>query len=333
MRSPGARYLVAPDSFKGTLDAPQVAGAIGAGLIAGGAASTDLCPAADGGEGTMDLLATALGGRYLTQRVHDPLGRPRTARFAVLSDGETAIVDASEASGLALVGPQDRDPESASTVGTGELVAAAIAAGAGRIVVAAGGSATTDGGAGAIEAIERAGGLRGARVLVLCDVETPFERAAIVYGPQKGADAAAVSRLTARLERQATSLPRNPTGVPMTGCAGGLSGGLWAAFGAELRAGAPYVFELLDLPARLTRCDAVVTGEGRLDSQSFSGKVVGALAELCRDSGAELNVIAGTSRFDPEEVQGFGISSLRLAGTPEEITEAARLIAAGGPAR
>jgi glycerate kinase len=117
----------------------------------------------------------------------------------------------------------------------------------------------------------------------------------------------------------------------MTGCAGGLSGGLWAALGAELHPGAPYVFELVDLPARLARCDAAVSGEGRLDRQSFSGKVVGALAELCRDSDTELHVIVGASRMDPEDVRGLGIASVRLAGTLAEITEAASRIATAPP--
>ncbi len=333
VRSPGARYLVAPDSFKGTLDAPEVAAAIGAGLIAGGAASIDLCPVADGGEGTMDLLSGALGGRVLTALARDPLGRPRKARFLLLENGRTAVVESAEASGLALVAPGERDPELASTEGTGELVAAAITAGAGRVLVAAGGTATTDGGTGAIAAIERAGGLRGARIEVLCDVETPFELAAVTFGPQKGADDRAVRRLSARLERQAASFARDPTGVSMTGCAGGLSGGLWAALGARLRAGARYVFELLDLPARLARCDAAVSGEGRLDSQSFSGKVVGALAELCRESGTELHVIAGASQVDSGRVRELGIASLRLARTVEEIREAGRRVGAGERAR
>jgi glycerate kinase len=328
VRSRGARYLVAPDSFKGTLAAPEVAAAIEAGLVAGGAGSVDVCPVADGGEGTMDLLAGAVGGRLLTRRVPDPLGRPREARFLLLEGAQTAIVEVAEASGLALVEPGERDPELATTAGTGELVAAAIAVGARRVLVAAGGSATTDGGAGAIEAIERAGGLHGAQVEVLCDVQTPFERAAIVYGPQKGADEAAVGRLTSRLERQAADLPRNPTGIPMTGCAGGLSGGLWAALGAELHAGAEYVFALLGVPARLSRCDAVVTGEGRLDSQSLSGKVVGALTDLCHEFGAELHVIAGASSIGHEDAQRLGISSLQLAGAPEEIRVAGGRIAA-----
>jgi glycerate kinase len=113
----------------------------------------------------------------------------------------------------------------------------------------------------------------------------------------------------------------------MTGCAGGLSGGLWAAFGAELRAGAEYVFALLDVPARLSRCDAAVTGEGRFDSQSLSGKVIGALADLCRDSGTELHVIAGASTLDATSATGLGICSLQLAGTRDGIRDAARRVA------
>jgi glycerate kinase len=327
MPSPGARFLVAPDSFKGTLGAPEVADAIGAGLLAGGAGQIDLCPIADGGEGTMEVLVAALGGRLLTRRVHDPLGRLVKARFALLAGGRVAAVDTAEASGLGLVAPEERDPERASTVGTGELVAAAIAAGASRVLVGAGGSATTDGGAGAIEAIERAGGLRGARIEVLCDVETPFERAATVYGPQKGADEAAVRRLSARLEGQAAALARDPTGIPMTGCAGGLSGGLWAALEAELRPGAACVFELLAVPARVAACDAAVSGEGRLDSQSFAGKAVGALAGLCRETATELHLIVAASEIGRRRAAELGIASVRLAGTREAIRVAARELA------
>jgi len=168
---------------------------------------------------------------------------------------------------------------------------------------------------------------------VLCDVETPFERAAAVFGAQKGADDAAVRRLTARLEAQAAEFDRDPTGVPMTGAAGGLSGGLWAAFDATLRPGAPYLFSLLELPARLAACDAVVTGEGRLDSQSFAGKVVGALVDLCREAATELHVIAGASSFDPSRAEELGISSLQLAGTLDEIRQAGQRIATGKAAR
>ncbi len=169
----------------------------------------------------------------------DPLGRPVRAGFALIEDGGTAIVEMAAASGLRADDEAERDPWAASTHGTGELIAAAAQAGAQVILVAVGGSATTDGGTGAIEAIEEAGGLRGAQIVVLCDVRTPLERAAKVFGPQKGADAEMVARLTARLDELAAGLPRDPRGVPMTGAAGGLAGGLWAAFRAVLEPGAP----------------------------------------------------------------------------------------------
>ena len=148
------RFLVAPDSFKGTFEAAEVAEAIAAGIEAAGG-EADRCPVADGGEGTMAVLLEALGGELRTAQVHDPLRRPIEASFALLGDGETAIVEIAQASGLPLLAPEERDPERADTYGTGELIAAAIAAGARRVLVAAGGSATTDGGRGAIEALRQ----------------------------------------------------------------------------------------------------------------------------------------------------------------------------------
>src|SRR4051794_27289975 len=180
--------LVAPDSLKGTFSAAQVAGAIGRGLERAGLMPPDLCPVADGGEGTLDALLTQLGGELAAADAHDPLGRPVKAHFALLEGGGTALVEMAAASGLGLVAEAERDPWAASTHGTGELIAAAVEAGADVVLVAVGGSATTDGGAGALEAIDEAGGLRGARIVVLCDVRTPFEAAAKVFGPQKGAD-------------------------------------------------------------------------------------------------------------------------------------------------
>ena len=147
----------------------------------------------------MDVLLERLGGELVTLIASDPLGRPVEASFALVAGGDTALVEVAQASGLALVAPAERDAEAASSAGTGELVAAAIGAGARRVLVAAGGSATTDGGLGALGAIEAAGGLRGARIVVLCDVRTPFELAAATFAPQKGADGAAVKRLERRL--------------------------------------------------------------------------------------------------------------------------------------
>ena len=327
--APGApRYLAAPDSFKGTFDATTVAGAIVRGLTAGGV-EADPCPVADGGEGTMDVLLAALGGQRVPAKVRDPLGRRIDASFALLEGGRTAVVEVAQASGLALVAPAERDPERASSAGTGELIAAAIDAGARRVLVAAGGSATTDGAAGAIEALEARGGPRGAALEVICDVETPFERAAEVFGPQKGAGPEAVRRLAERLRLQALALLRDPTGVPMTGSAGGLSGGLWAAFDARLRRGAMFVLDAVGFDARLRDATAVISGEGRLDQQSFCGKVASAIAERCRAAGVDLHLIVGRNDLAPERLGGLGVASVQEAETLEAIASAATRIAAG----
>ncbi len=320
------RFLVAPDSFKGTFSAVEVAGAIAAGLEAAGA-EADVCPVADGGEGTMEALLAARGGSRHRAHVHDPLGRPIEAEYALLDDGAVAVLDTAAASGLPLLAAAERDAERASTAGTGELIAAAIEAGAQTILVAAGGSATSDGGLGAIEALRASGGPRGARLEVLCDVRTPFEDAARVFGPQKGADAAAVERLSDRLQRLAADLPRDPRGVPMTGCAGGLSGGLWAAFDAGLRSGADYVLGLLEFERRLGEADAAISGEGALDAQSLEGKALGSIGSICARAGKDLHVVVGRDDLDRELIGDLPISSIRVAGTLEALAAAGREIA------
>lgn len=320
------RFLVAPDSFKGTLSAPEVARALAAGLAAGGA-EADLCPVADGGEGTAEAVRSALGGELRSAPAHDPLGRPIEASFALVEDGATAVIDTAAASGLPLVSAAERDAEAASTYGTGELIAAAVAAGAQRVLLAAGGSATTDGGAGAIEALRERGGLGAARLEVLCDVRTAFEDAARVFAPQKGADAAAVARLGERLERLAGELPRDPRGVPMSGCAGGLSGGLWAAFDAGLRPGADFVLDLLDFDRRLGEADAAIAGEGRIDSQSLEGKIVGQIAERCARARRDLHVVVGRDELDRAALGDLPIRSIREAGTLEALRAAGRELA------
>lgn len=317
--------LVCPDAFKGTLRAVEVAAAVGRGLERGGLGPPDLCPVADGGEGTMEVLLTALGGQTAGATVTDPLGRPVAAGYALIEDGGTAIVEVAQASGLALGGGR---AEEASTRGTGELIAHAIAAGAEVVLVAAGGSATTDGGAGAIAAIEEAGGLRGSTLVVLCDVRTPFEEAAVRFGPQKCADPEAVRRLTARLHALADRWNADPRGVPMTGAAGGLSGGLWAAFAARLEAGAPFVLDALGFDERLAAAAAVVTGEGRLDATTLDGKAVAELAGRARRAGRALHVIAGSSALTPADRDALGPASVRIAPTLAEIEAAAEQLAA-----
>lgn len=309
------RFLVAPDSFKGTFDAFAVAEAIAAGIEAGGGAA-DRCPVADGGEGTMAVLLAALGGERRRVAVHDPLRRPIEASFALLGDGGTAVVETAEASGLDLVAPAERDAERADTFGSGELIAAAVASGARKVLVAVGGSATTDGGKGALEALREAGALEAAAVEVLCDVQPPYEDAARLFAPQKGADHAAVERLSARLDQLANELPRDPRGVPMTGCAGGLSGALWA-HGAKLRPGAAFVLAAIGFDSRLAAADAVVSGEGRFDAHSLRGKVVGEIASRCARAGKSLHLVVGGVRLDDDPPAA--VSSIAQAESLEEL--------------
>ena len=284
------RLLVAPDSFKGTFSAVDVAEAIGRGAARAGA-MVDLCPVADGGEGTME----ALGGRTLCGRAHDPLGRPIEAAYSVLDD-RRAVVEMAAASGLGLLADDERDPWAASTYGTGELIRAAVDAGAPEVLVAVGGSATVDGGRGALEAI----GELDASIVVLCDVQTPWECCAEVFGPQKGADPQMVRRLAERLDVFARELPRDPRGVAMTGAAGGLSGGLWAGLGASLVPGAPYVLDVVGFDERLHAADAVIAGEGKLDSQSLMGKIVGEIASRARQAKKPVHAIVGVDALDDE---------------------------------
>src|SRR3954453_4084304 len=202
---PERPVLVAPDKFKGTFSAPQVAGAIGRGLERAGLMPPDLCPLGDGGDGTLDALLTQLGGELIAHTARGPLGDPVKSAYALIEDGGTAIVEMAMASGLSLV--THKDAWAASTYGTGELIAAAAQAGAAVILVAVGGAATAGGGAGAIEAIEAAGGIGKAQIVILSDVRTPFEDAPRVFGPQKGADEAMVRKLERRLDELAQTLP------------------------------------------------------------------------------------------------------------------------------
>jgi glycerate kinase len=310
--------LVAPDSFKGTLSAAQVAEAIGRGLSAVGLAA-DLCPIADGGEGTLDALVAPRYRRRVI--VSDPLGRPVVAEYGLT--GTTAVVETAAASGLTLVETAERHPVAASTAGTGELIAAAIGAGARTIYVGVGGSATTDGGAGAIAAIVAAGGTRGAHLVVLCDVRTPFEDAARVFGPQKGAGPEEVGQLTARLRAQALELRKDPTGRPMTGAAGGLAGGLWATFGAELVPGAGRVLDHVEFDERCRSSRAVITGEGRLDDQSLEGKAVCEVTQRARRCEVPCHALVGRAALGGAASHRLGLSSVMEAGTLAKLERAA----------
>jgi glycerate kinase len=324
--SPATRVLIAPDSFKGTFTAAEVAAAIGAGALGAGV-DVDLAPVADGGEGTMAILVDALGGRTETAAVTGPLGQRVTARYGLLDGGSTAVIEAAEACGLSLSPAGELDAEMASTRGVGELLLIARRRGARRMLVTVGGSATTDGGRGALDAIRVGGGLGGVELEVLCDVSVAFENAARIFAPQKGASPAAVARLTDRLERQAAQLPKDPRGVPMTGAAGGLSGGLWAALGATLRPGADYVLDAIEIDERLSRSAAVVTGEGRLDEQSLQGKLVGAIAARARRAGVRIHAVVGSTALAPADARSLGLASVREAPTLADMKRAGRDVA------
>jgi glycerate kinase len=284
-----ALAIVAPDKFRGSLTAAQVAEAMAAGLAAAGLAVRRV-PLADGGEGTLDALLAARGGSTRTATVTGPLGEPVEAQWGLLPDG-TGVVEMARASGLSLVANRN-DPLRASSRGTGELIVAVLRGGARRVIVGVGGSATTDGGLGAVDALGWS--LSGNDVTVACDVATPFLDAAAVYGPQKGATSAQVSLLTRRLARLADEY-RDRTGVDVTefeggGAAGGLAGGL-AAIGAQLEPGFDVVARAAGFDDALSDADVVVTGEGKLDATSFEGKVVGGVLEWAAEEGVEKRVV------------------------------------------
>lgn len=289
------KVLAAVDKFRGTATAAQVATAIGHACWQLGHDCIER-PLADGGEGTLE----ALGGANRTTLVTGPLGDPVNASWR-LHRG-TAIIEMACASGLLLSGGKEKnDAVAASTTGTGEIIDAALDLGAKRIIVCLGGSATTDGGLGAVRAIQTPARLKGVEFVVACDVTTAFTDAAKVFGPQKGASNAQVQLLTTRLERL-VQMYKQTYGVdvsllPGAGAAGGLAGGL-AALGAKLVPGFDLVAEEVLLDELLIGIDLVITGEGYMDSESFSGKVVGSMAELAAEKKIRVSAICGDIHQD-----------------------------------
>jgi len=284
------KVLAAVDKFRGTATAAQVATAIGHACWQLGHDCIER-PLADGGEGTLD----ALGGANRTTLVTGPLGKPVQAPWR-LHRG-TAVIEMACASGLMLAGgKQNNDPIAATTTGTGELIDAALDLGAKRIIVCLGGSATTDGGLGAVKAIQTPARLKGVEFVVACDVTTKFTDAAKVFAPQKGASPAQVQFLTTRLEKL-VQVYQQSYGVDVSeisgaGAAGGLAGGL-AALGAQLVPGFDLVAEEVELDVLLSDIDMVITGEGFMDSESFAGKVVGSMFELASERKIQIAAICG----------------------------------------
>jgi glycerate kinase len=272
------RLLAAPDKFRGTLTAREAAAAIAAGAERAGWTAVEL-PLADGGEGTLDVL----GGGNRRTLVSGPLGEPVEAAWRLEEDG-TALIEAAQACGLTLAGgPERNDPLRATSRGVGELIAAAVAEGATRIVVTVGGVASTDGGVGATEAVPHP---LYVPLEVACDVDARFLDAADVFAPQKGATPEQVRLLHERLEKLVVP------DLPGSGAAGGLAGGL-AAIGARLLLGFDLVADRVGLDERLAEADLVVTGEGLVDATSFTGKVVGRVLDRAQDAGIEALVVAG----------------------------------------
>jgi glycerate kinase len=286
------KVLVAPDAFKGTATAAEVAAGMSQGAARAGWGA-DPCPLSDGGEGFLDVLGV-LGGDLESEVVTGPLGTPVDAVWRLA--GDLAVVESARASGLVLAGgAEGNDPVAATSRGTGELILAAVARGATQVLVGVGGSATTDGGIGALSAIDEAGGLGGAEVLVACDVTVGFSEAARIFGPQKGANNEQTELLDSRLRELAEIYRRRGvdlTGVEGSGAAGGLAGGLVVA-GARIVSGFDLVARLVGLDARIGAASLVLTGEGRLDATSWSGKVVGGVARRAADAGKSVIAIAG----------------------------------------
>ena len=380
------KVVIAPDTFKESISAGHVAAALAEGVLdVCASAQIDVCPMADGGDGTVEAMVAATGGTFATAEVIDPLGSSIRARFGLLgagvqdslpgelglvtaemqADGQgapgagrVAVVEMAAASGLCLVRPEDRDPLRTTTFGTGLLIMAALEAGAVELIVGVGGSATVDGGCGAAQAlgvsfvdVDGEGCICGmgggalstlgsidisdlyapvakARIRVACDVTNPLigpDGAAAVYGPQKGATSEMVDELEAGLSRLADIIMRDlgidVSALPGGGAAGGLGAGLAAFIGATLESGAELVASAVGLKRRLAGADLCITGEGRLDAQSASGKTVSAVARYARDAGAAVVCIAGQVTDDAPRDMFSDVRSL----VDEEITVSAAM--------
>ncbi|UDY34577.1 glycerate kinase family protein [Dermatobacter hominis] len=317
------RIVVAPDKFRGTVSAVECAEALAAPLRGAGH-DVVVRPMADGGEGTLD----ALGGPNRRTVVTGPNGDAVEAEWRYA--GRSAVIEMARASGLALVGgAEGNDAVAASTHGTGELIAAALDAGANDVIVGVGGSATTDGGLGALRALYPVHRLRGVSLTVACDVRTRFVDAARDFAPQKGASPTQVKLLERRLERlQQVYLEEygvDVSDLEGAGAAGGLAGGL-ACVGGELLSGFDLVAERLALDADVEGADLVVTGEGFLDEESFEGKVVGGMVDLARHVGVPVVAVVGEC-FDGADALVPTVSLTSRFGRERAMTETAALLA------
>lgn len=342
------RVIIAPDSFKGSLSAAGVAAALAQGWLRFRPNDVvEEVPVADGGEGTVDALVTAWGGRFVDVDVTGPLGDPVSARIGVSADGQTAIIETAAASGLPLVPPRQRDPQVASTYGTGELIVAALDLGVRRLIVGVGGSATNDGGAGMAQAlgvglfdgqgdplppggaalqrlarVDMAGldpRVHKTEIIVATDVDNPLtgpRGASRVFGPQKGASPDVVNTLDKALAHYADVVEKElaPSGMrwatlPGAGAAGGLAFGLVAFCGAKVQSGAAVVLDAIGLDELIREADIVITGEGRLDGQSIHGKAPFAVAQRASRWQKPVIAVAGVLGLGSDLVHEHGITA------------------------
>ena len=337
--------LAAPDSFKGSLTALEVAENIKKGIKDfDQSINVDLLPMADGGEGTVQSLVDATGGQIIRKEVTGPLGEKVEAFYGILGDQKTAVIEMAAASGLPLIPPAKRNPLKTTTYGTGELIASALEHGLKKIIIGIGGSATNDAGVGMAQALGAEildengnqinfGGenldrikeinlenldsrIKEVEILTACDVDNPlFGRngAAYVYAPQKGADQYMVEKLDNNLrhfnEVVKNSLGKDVNKIAGAGAAGGLGAGLVAFLGAELKAGVDIILDLINFEKKLEDIDLVFTGEGMLDGQSIYGKTPVGVAKKAKEKGIPVIAVAGTLGFGVEKVMEHGIDA------------------------
>lgn len=340
------RILIAPQSLKGSLTAAEAGQAIAQGVRAVyPKADVEIVPVADGGEGTVQALVDATGGKIIQQTVTGPLGEHVAAFFGLMGDRRTAAIEMAASAGLPLVPPERRDPRITTTYGVGELILAALEHGSRHFIIGIGGSATNDGGAGMAQAlgasllnregteIARGGAalaalahisrsamdprLQECTVEVACDVTNPLcgpTGASAVYGPQKGATPEMVAELDAALAHYAQVIERDlglsVRDIPGAGAAGGLGAGLMAFLNATLRPGAQIVLEAVRLEERMRAADLVITAEGQIDTQTAYGKSVGAVASMAKRYGLPVLALAGSLGDHYQVVYELGVDAV-----------------------
>lgn len=361
------KILIAPDKFKGALNAREVAENIARGIHDVLAeAKIEIVPMADGGEGTAQVICQAMGGSWVTCQAHDPLGREIEARYGWIDNRKLAVMEMSEAAGMRRLSPNELDPDRANTFGVGEMILDAAKRGAEEIIIGLGGSATNDGGFGMaralgfqffgstgaeldglkpssvreLERIERPGDLKLPQIIAAVDVRNPLlgdNGATRVFGPQKGATPDKIEVLEKALTRLA-DVVKNDFDVdfriePGAGAAGGLGFGLMSFCRAKIRPGFELAAELIDLESKMKEVDLVITGEGSLDRQTLSGKTPFGVAQMARRLGKTIVAVVGRSAGDREVAELFDkvlvIRDPQLS-EKENIARAAELLGRAG---